>query len=435
MADAPRFQAPTGTFDVLPPASARWQEVLARFAGVVGRAGYGLVVNPLFEDVGVFLRGIGEGSDVVTKEMYEFLDKGNRRMALRPEGTASVVRAFVQHRPPLPFKAWYATPAFRYERPQAGRYRQHHQLGIEALGSEDPDLDVEVISLAHELYASLGLSRVAVKVNSMGDRECLPVYREALATFLEARADQLCDEHREKVRVNPLRVLDCKKPECRAATGDAPRTVDFLCEACRKHFERVRSGLEQLGVDHVLDFRLVRGFDYYTRTTFEFSAEALSSAQNAIGGGGRYDGLVESLGGPPTPGIGFGMGIERLLLACDAEGVLPAPDALVDVFVVDMTGGAQALAVTSELRRAGMRCDRAFDGRSMKAQLRAADRSGATAAVIIGEEELAAGTAVVKILRGGQGQEAVARSELARAVRAVLAGAPVSDEFEGEGTA
>jgi histidyl-tRNA synthetase len=435
VAEAPRFQAPTGTFDVLPPASARWQELLARFSGVAGGAGYGLVINPLFEDVGVFLRGIGEGSDVVTKEMYEFVDKGDRRLALRPEGTASVVRAFVQHRPPVPFKAWYATPAFRYERPQAGRYRQHHQLGIEALGSEDPDLDVEVVAVGHDFYRSLGLRRVTVKVNSMGDRDCLPGYRAALAEYLEAHAGELCDEHREKWRANPLRVLDCKKPACRAATTDAPKTVDLLCEPCRKHFERVRTGLDDVGIEHVLDFRLVRGFDYYTRTTFEFVAEALSSAQNAVGGGGRYDGLVESLGGPPTPGIGFGMGIERLLLACDAEEVLPGPAAQVDVFVVDVTGGAQALALTAELRRAGVRADRAFDGRSMKAQLRAADRSGAEVAVIVGEDELTAGTAVVKAMSGGEGQQVVARGEVLRAVRALLGRPAPIDEFHGEGTA
>ncbi|HET6809522.1 MAG TPA: histidine--tRNA ligase [Acidimicrobiales bacterium] len=435
MAEAPRFQAPTGTFDVLPPASARWQELLARFAGVVGGAGYGLVINPLFEDVGVFLRGIGEGSDVVTKEMYEFVDKGDRRLALRPEGTASVVRAFVQHRPPVPFKAWYATPAFRYERPQAGRYRQHHQLGIEALGSEDPDLDVEVVALGHDFYRSLGLQQVTVKLNSMGDRDCLPAYRTALAGYLEARAGDLCAEHREKWRANPLRVLDCKKPECRAATADAPKTVDLLCEPCRKHFERVRTGLDDIGIAPVLDFRLVRGFDYYTRTTFEFVAEALSSAQNAIGGGGRYDGLVESLGGPATPGIGFGMGIERLLLACDAEGVMAAPAAQVDVFVVDVTGGAQALSLTTELRRAGVRTDRAFDGRSMKAQLRAADRSGAAVAVIIGEDEVTAGTAVVKAMSGGARQQAVARAEVVSTVRGLLTGSAGIEEFDGEGTA
>lgn len=434
MADAPRFQAPKGTFDVLPPASGRWQELLARFAGVAGRAGYGLVIDPLFEDIGVFLRGIGEGSEVVTKEMYEFEDKGGRRLALRPEGTASVVRAFVQHRPPLPFKAWYATPAFRYEAPQAGRYRQHHQLGVEALGSEDPDLDVEVVALAHDFYRSLGLRRVSVKVNSMGDRDCLPAYREALGAFLESRRARLCPEHREKAAANPLRVLDCKKPECRAATEDAPRIEDFLCEPCRKHFERVRAGLEDVGIEHTVEFRLVRGFDYYTRTTFEFAAEALSAAQNAIGGGGRYDGLVESLGGPPTPGIGFGMGIERLLLTCDAEGVLPVPTAQVDVFVVDVTGGTEALALTTELRRAGMRADRAFDGRSMKAQLRAADRSGAGVAVIVGDEERGAATAVVKALRGDQGQRTVPRAEVVHEVRLLLEGG-AGTEWEGQGTA
>ena len=423
MAEAPRFQAPKGTFDVLPPESARWERLLASFAALAARSGFGLILNPMFEDVGVFQRGIGEGTDVVTKEMYEFRDKGDRRLALRPEGTASVVRAYVQHRPPVPFKAWYATPAFRYEQPQAGRYRQHHQVGVEALGSEDPDLDVEVIVLARDLYRSVGLRRLELKLNSMGDRDCLPVYREALTTFLAQRLDQLCPEHHETASANPLRVLDCKRPECLAATADAPATVDFLCEACRKHFERVRSGLDQLDVGYRVEPRLVRGFDYYTRTTFEFASGALSSAQNAVGGGGRYDGLVESLGGPPTPGIGFGVGIERVLLACDAEGVFPVPPDTVDVFIVDTTGGGEALVTARQLRDAGLRVDRAFDARSMKAQMRAADRSGASVVVIVGETERSAGTAVVKALRnhpvGGE-QRIVPRSEVPAVVEELL---------------
>ncbi|HZT64873.1 MAG TPA: histidine--tRNA ligase [Acidimicrobiales bacterium] len=412
---SPSFQAPKGTHDVLPPESWRWEQLIARFATTVEGAGYGLVVNPLFEDIGVFLRGIGEGSEVVTKEMYEFEDKGGRRQALRPEGTASVVRAFVQHRPPVPFKGWYVTPAFRYEAPQAGRYRQHHQLGVEALGTHDPDLDVEVIALADEVYRSLGLRQVTLKVNSMGDSSCLPAYRRLLADYLVSRS--LCAEHREKVALNPLRTLDCKRDECRAATEDAPRMVDHLCAPCAEHFARLGDGLAALGIAYSVDFRLVRGFDYYTRTTFEFGAEALAAAQNAVGGGGRYDGLVEALGGPPTPGIGFGMGVERILLACDAEGVLPVPETRLDAFVVDVVGGREALALTAELRAAGLRVDRAYasdDGqpRSMKAQLRAADRSGARVAIIVGEDELAAGTATVKALQGGPVQEQVSRSDV-----------------------
>lgn len=425
MAEAPRFQAPKGTFDVLPPESARWERLLACFAALAGQSGFGLIINPMFEDIGVFHRGIGEGSDVVTKEMYEFRDKGNRHLALRPEGTASVVRAYVQHRPAVPFKAWYATPAFRYEQPQAGRYRQHHQLGVEALGSDDPDLDVEVIALAQGLYRAVGLTQLELRINSMGDRDCLPAYRAALADYLAAHCDELCPEHRATATANPLRVLDCKQPECRSVTEGAPTTIDFLCEPCSKHFERVRLGLDRLGLAHRVDPRLVRGFDYYTRTTFEFASSALTSAQNAVGGGGRYDGLVEQLGGPPTPGIGFGVGIERVLLACDAESVFAAPSSTVDVFVVDTTGGAEALEIAGALREAGLRADRAFDARSMKAQMRAADRSGAAVVVIVGEAERASGTVVIKPLRGQPGttdQRTVQKMSVAAAVNEMLAG-------------
>ncbi|HEX3622053.1 MAG TPA: histidine--tRNA ligase [Acidimicrobiales bacterium] len=411
------FQAPVGTRDVLPPESARWERLVAVFAGYVERAGYGLVLSPMFEDVGVFER-VGEGTDVVRKEMYDFADKGGRRVALRPEGTASVVRAYVQHRPTPPFKAWYVAPNFRYERPQAGRFRQHHQVGVEALGTDDADLDVEVIALAWSVCAAgLGLSRVTLLLNSLGDDVCRPAYLEALRAFLSSAA--LCAEHTGRWEENPLRVLDCKRPACRAATESAPRLVDHLCDECAAHFARVRAGLDALGVTYRLEPRLVRGLDYYTRTTFELAAEALDSAQNAVGGGGRYDKLAEALGGPPTPGIGFGMGIERLLLAADAEGVFPAPRSGVDVWVVDSTGGSAALALTQELRAAGIAADRSFDDRSMKAQFKAADRSGARLALVVGDKELAAGTVTLRDLRGG-GQEVVDRSEFLKHVQELL---------------
>jgi histidyl-tRNA synthetase len=410
--DSLAARAPSGTHDVLYPESTRWEVVLATFAAQVEAAGYGLTHTPIFEDVRVFRRGIGEGSDVVGKEMYEFEDRGGRTLALRPEGTAPMVRAFVQHRPPLPWKAWYATPAFRYERPQAGRYRQHHQLGVEALGPGDPDLDVEVVFLADGFFRSLGLTAFSLRLNSMGDGVCRPAYLELLGEYLAGRRDQLCAEHGERVEANPLRVLDCKRPACREATADAPALLDHLCDPCRAHFHRVVAGLDALGVAYRFDHRLVRGFDYYTRTTFEFSSEALAAAQNGIGGGGRYDGLVEMLGGPPTPGIGFGIGIERLLLACDAEGVLPVDPEPLDAFVVDVVGGEQARDLTAELRRAGLRADRAFDGRSMKSQLKSADRSGARLALIVGPDEMAAGTVSVRPLRGDGDQRTVPRSSV-----------------------
>ena len=414
------FQAPAGTRDVLAPDSARWEALVVAFGRQVERAGYGLILSPVFEETGVFVRGMGEGTDVVSKEMYEFRDKGDRHLALRPEGTASVVRAFVQHRPPVVWKAWYVTPAFRYERPQAGRYRQHHQLGVEALGTEDPDLDVEVVTLASRFFAELGLSRVELKVNSMGDANCRPAYIESLRAYLEEHHDELCDEHRERYAANPLRVLDCKDEACVRATANAPRLLESLCGPCAGHFGRVRSGLEALGVEYTIDHRLVRGFDYYTRTAFEFAALALEAAQNGIGGGGRYDGLVEALGGPPTPGIGFAIGIERLLQACDAEGAFPTPATTLDAFVVDLTGGAAARDITDELRTAGLRADRAFDRRSARAQLKAADRSGAELALIVGPDEAAAGTVTVHWLRAEREEERVPRHEVAKAVRDAL---------------
>ncbi|HEV7886597.1 MAG TPA: histidine--tRNA ligase [Acidimicrobiales bacterium] len=413
-----QFQAPPGTFDVLPPDSARYAEVVARFAGHAQRAGFGLIVQPMFEDIGVFQR-LGGSTDIVRKEMYDFEDKGGRRVALRPEGTAPVMRAYIEHRPPTPWKVWYLTPKFRYERPQAGRYRQHHEVGAEALGTQDPDLDVEVIALAWFFYRDLGLTRVRLLLNSLGDGQCRPAYRAVLQEFLEARRDQLCDEHKDRIADNPLRVLDCKRPQCIAATQDAPRQIDHLCDDCKAHFDRVVDGLTALGIEHTIETRLVRGMDYYTRTTFEFAAEALDSAQNAVGGGGRYDGLVEQLGGPPTPGIGFGLGIERILLACDAEGVLPVPEARVDVFVVDLTGGDAARGLAAALRAAGLSADRAYDGRSMKAQMKAADRSGARLALIVGEDEAAAAQVTVRDLKTHE-QEQVAQSDIADIVRKKL---------------
>lgn len=373
--------------DVMPPESARFEALIARFAELVERAGYGLTVTPVVEHYDLFTR-VGESTDVVRKEMYDFETKGGDHVALRPEGTASVMRAYVQHRPPVPFKAWYAAPNFRYEQPQAGRLRAHHQVGLEAIGSDDPDLDVEVIALQSRFYAALGLQKVTLLLNSLGDQACRPHYRNTLTAYLGERRFDLCAEHRDRIADNPLRVLDCKKTECRAATAGAPHQLDHLCDDCEAHFERVKSGLDALDVAYTIEPRLVRGLDYYTRSTFEFSADALSSAQIAIGGGGRYDGLSEAIAGPPTPGIGFGAGIERILLACDAEGVFTVDDVApaLDVFIIDTTGGDLARDVSHELRAAGLRVDRAFDGRSFKAQMKVALRSGARYAIVAENE-------------------------------------------------
>ncbi len=409
---------------MLPPASARWETLLAVFAGVAGSAGYGLLITPTFEDLAVFQR-VGASTDVVRKEMYDFEDKGGRRIALRPEITASVVRAYIEHRPTSPWKIWYAGSNFRFERPQAGRYREFHQVGIEAFGTADADLDVEVVALGREYYAALGLRRVELLLNSLGDAACRPAYRKLLLDYLVERRDELCDEHRERLEDNPLRALDCKRPECREATAGAPRQLDHLCDDCRAHFGRARAGLDALGIPYRIDTSLVRGLDYYTRTTFEYTGLALAGAQNALGGGGRYDGLVEEMGGPPTPGIGFALGLERILLALDAEDVGAATSGSLDAYVVDFAGGEAARDLTTALRRAGLRADRSFDGRSAKSQFKAADRSGAALALVVGPDEAAAATVAIKDLRHPADQVTVGRDVVVAEVRRrVLSSSP-----------
>ncbi|MFY9782874.1 MAG: histidine--tRNA ligase [Acidimicrobiales bacterium] len=420
----PPFRAPVGTHDVLAPDSGLWEGVVATFAQIAYCYGFSLVMTPIFEDVGVFTRGIGEASEVFQKEMYVFEDRGERRFALRPEGTASVVRAFVQHQPTTPWKAWYVTPAFRYERPQAGRYRQHYQLGVEVLGTDDPTVDVEVIALANGFYNAIGLTRLRLLINSMGDEKCRPRYVELLSEYLEAHQDELCDEHREMWRQNPLRVLDCKNEACIAVTSRGPMLIDHLCDDCRAHFDKVVAGLSALGIASVLSPRLVRGFDYYTRTTFEFIAESLGNAQNAVGGGGRYDKLAEQLGGKATSGVGFGIGVERLLLARVADGVeAPLLKRTLDVFVIDTTGDDVVTVLIEALRSAGVATDRAYDQRSMKAQMKVADRSGARLALLIGPEELFAGEVTIRDLRSQdfeQTQQRVAQSEIVSTVAHLL---------------
>jgi histidyl-tRNA synthetase len=412
------FGTSPGTRDILPPDAERWRAFQARFADAASRSGFDHVIPPMFEDLGVFLR-LGDATDVVTKEMYDFTDKGGRHVALRPEQTASVCRAFVEHRPTLPWKVWYAGPNFRYEKPQQGRYRQFDQVGVEALGVDDPALDVEVVALAVEFYRSLGLRGIEVRLNSIGDLDDRARFTEVLRTHLEEHRDRLSEEGRATLARNPLRLLDSKRPADVAVTEGAPRMSDFLSAGAAEHFADVRAGLDALGVGYVLDERLVRGLDYYRRTTFEFHGTSLTAAHTALGGGGRYDGLVESLGGPPTPGIGFALGLDRTLLACDAEGVFPAPDRRVSVFVVDTTGGREATTLCAALRAAGIGADRAFDDRSMKAQMRAADRSGAGIALIVGERERDSGTIVVRSMTTGDQTTIPAADVVAHVGRAI----------------
>ena len=407
----PEFQHSPGMRDILPPESGRWRRFQAVFAEVAEAAGYGEIMPPLMEDIGVFQR-VGEHTDVVTKEMYDFIDKGERHVALRPEQTASVCRAFAQHRPLTPWKVYYAGPNFRYEKPQRGRYRQFDQVGIEVLGADDPYLDVEVIALAWEFYKRLGLQQVTLLLNSLGEPQDRANYTAALKDYFEQNIDALSPESRTTLAKNPLRVLDSKRAGDAAVLTGAPHIAEFYSAEAAAHFEFVQQGLTDLGIPFTLDTSLVRGLDYYRRTTFEFQGGTLDSAQNALGGGGRYDGLVESLGGPPTHGIGFALGLDRTLLACDDEGVFAAEQAVVDVFVVDTVGGREALRITAELRAAGFSADRAYENRSMKSQMKGADRSGAPIAIIVGSNEVEAGVVTLRPLRGADVQRLVARGEL-----------------------
>ena len=406
----PTFRAPKGTRDLLPPHSSRLRALINEFAAMAELNGFGEVISPIFEDFGVFER-LGETTDVVSKEMFDFFDKGNppQHLALRPELTASICRAFVEHRPIPPWKVWYEGPQFRYEKPQAGRYRQFNQVGVEVLGSDDPQVDVDVIVLASRFFASLGLRHVELALNSLGSAQDMGgrrAYQQQLKAFFESSFADLSPQSQATLKRNPLRVLDSKRLQDQEVIANAPVMIDFLDTASAQHFESVCAGLDALGVAYQISPRLVRGLDYYTHTTFEFVATAIAGAQNAIGGGGRYDGLVEDLGGPATGGIGFALGVDRLLLACDADEVFAAPSTAVDVFVVDVTGGTEALTVCDELRGAGLSTDRNYGHRSMKAQMKAANRSGAQVAVIIGQDELAAGEVTIKNMADGSQRRA-----------------------------
>jgi histidyl-tRNA synthetase len=384
--------------DILPPESARWRQFVETFSNVVEAAGYGQVMSPLLEDLGVFQR-IGDATDVVSKEMYDFVDKGGRHIALRPELTASVCRAYVQHRPLPPWKVWYSGSMFRYEKPQRGRYRQFDQVGIEVLGADDPNLDVEVISLGWEFYKALGLQQVRLILNSLGEPDDRARYVEALRSYFNSHLADLTPESRTTLEKNPLRVLDSKRAQDAPLVAAAPRITEFYSDKAAAHFEAVQSGLQAIGIPFTLEPTLVRGLDYYRHTTFEYQGLTLDSAQNALGGGGRYDGLVEALGGPSTPGVGFALGLDRTLLACDDEGTFAAPNTAVTAFVVDTTGGEHALRITSELRAHGISADRAYENKSMKSQMKAADRSSAAFAIIVGSNEVEAGEVVVRPLR------------------------------------
>lgn len=415
-----QFTAPKGVPDYFPPRSEAFMAVREALSEPARHAGYGYVELPVFEDTALFVRGVGESTDVVSKEMYTFDDRGGRSLSLRPEGTAGVMRVVVEHgldRAGLPVKLWYAGPFFRAERPQHGRYRQLQQVGIEAIGGDDPALDAEVIALADAGFRRLGLRQYRLLLTSLGCAACRPAYRSVLTAFLDGL--DLDEATRERARINPLRVLDDKREEVQRQLDGAPTMVEHLCETCAAHYDAVRHALRLLGVEWVEAPRLVRGLDYYTRTTFEFQHDLLG-AQSGIGGGGRYDGLMASIGGQELSGIGFGLGTDRTLLACEAEGLTPGPSTLVDVFAVPMGAQAKDRCVTlvDGLRQAGVRADLAYGDRGLKGAMKAAARSGAPLVVIIGEDEVAADEIVLRDMATGEQSslpwEGAAREVVAR---------------------
>jgi histidyl-tRNA synthetase len=399
------FRAPKGTFDLIPPSSAAFLAVREAMAQTVRLAGYQYVETPAFEDTALFKRGVGESTDIVTKEMYTFTTQGGDSVTLRPEGTASVLRAALQANlqksGQLPVKLYYSGSYFRYERPQKGRYRHFSQVGAEALGAEDPMLDAELILLAVEAYRRLGLRNVRLLLNTLGDKTCRPVYRAALQEFL--RALDLDDATRARIEINPLRVLDDKRPEVQAQLSGSPRIVDYLCEECKAFHAEVRELLTASGVAFEDDPKLVRGLDYYTRTTFEFVHDGLGS-QSAVGGGGRYDGLSELIGGPALPSVGWALGVDRTVLAMEAEGLLAEEAARVDVFAVPLGEQARRLlfGVLAELRAQGVSADTVYGARGLKGAMKAADRSGARYALVAGERDLAERLVQLKDLVSGE---------------------------------
>ncbi len=405
MSSSSIFRAPKGIPDYYPPHSAAFTAVRDALTGAARRAGFGHIELPIFEDTALFARGVGESTDVVSKEMYTFDDRGDRSVTLRPEGTAGVMRAVIEHgldRGALPVKLSYAGPFFRYERPQAGRYRQLQQVGVEAIGVDDPALDAEVIAVADAGFRALGLTGFRLELTSLGDAQCRPRYREALQEFLFALP--LDEETRRRAEINPLRVLDDKRPDVRAMTADAPLMRDHLCDGCTAHFDRVLGYLEAMGVPCTLNPRMVRGLDYYTKTTFEFVHDGLG-AQSGIGGGGRYDGLMAQLGGQELSGIGFGIGVDRTMLALEAEGIVPAgAQARCDVYAVPLGEDAtrEMMVLTHTLRGAGVRVDMAYGGRGLKGAMKAADKSGARLALVLGERDLEQRTVGVKDLNTGE---------------------------------
>lgn len=395
-----RYQRPRGTNDILPDETPLWDRVEETFRTLCRRYGYHEMRTPIFEETDLFTRSMGEHTDVVSKEMYSFTDRGGRSLTLKPEGTAPVVRAYVENKLGAQggvTKLFYITPIFRYERPQAGRYRQAHQLGVEAIGSQHPAVDAEVIALMMHFYEELGIQRLSLRLNSVGCPVCRPIYRERLRDFAKPFLKKLCESCQARYEQNPLRMLDCKREQCITLLQDAPNILESLCDECGKHFNALQGFLDALSIPYVLDKHLVRGFDYYTKTAFEIVSDALG-AQNALGGGGRYDGLVEEIGGPSIPGIGFALGIERAVIVLKQLGLAEAKRETVDVFVAALGEEAvlPALQLLQQLRQAGISAETDYQRRSLKGQMKLADRLGSRITLMLGEDELAQGVVTLR---------------------------------------
>jgi histidyl-tRNA synthetase len=414
------FQAPRGTQDILPEEQPYWRYVEKTAEAVASLYGYGRIDTPIFEEAGLFVRTVGASTDIVEKEMYTFTDLGGGQMTLRPEGTAPVCRAYIERGMaslPQPVKLFYLAPIFRYERPQAGRFRQHHQFGFEAIGEAGASLDAEVIDMAWRFFETLGLKELTLQINSIGCPNCRPAYLATLREYYQCQVDVLCTDCKVRLEKNTLRLLDCKKPECGALAVKAPRNIDNLCQECKAHFEELKACLEQTGLPYNINHNLVRGLDYYTRTVFEIQP-LIEGGQSTIGGGGRYDGLIEQLGGKATPGVGFATGIERIVLNLKRQNIaLPAlPKPQVFIAWAGEKAQVEAVRLLSLLRQADIGAVIAYSPKSFKAQLRQADTFGCHFAVIIGDEELAQGIVTLRDMRTAQ-QEPVAQDMLAKRLK------------------
>jgi len=414
------YQAPRGTSDILPPEQSYWSYIKQKAAAICKLYSYQRIETPTFEDAHLFVRSIGEDTDIVEKEMYSFEDKGGDQITLRPEGTAPVCRAYVEHgmhNLPQPVRLYYIASIFRYERPQAGRYREHHQFGVEALGDADPALDAEVIDMAWQLYVNLGLKGLALSLNSIGCNNCRPPYLERLKTYYTQHKESLCADCKRRLAKNTLRLLDCKNPTCLALTEQAPRSIDYLCQECSEHFDQLKRYLNLLSLPFSLTHRLVRGLDYYTRTVFEIAPEGETGAQAAIGGGGRYDNLIEQLGGRPAPAVGFATGIERLVLNMKKQEIaipiLPPPTVFVAYLGKDAKD--EAIRLTARLRKSGISALASLNERSLKAQLKQANVSGVRYTVIIGDDEVKSKSVVLRNMAKGE-QQAIPIDKLAEAL-------------------